>query len=683
MSIDIKQFFNAFYDECIEALQTMESGLLQLDSISDEGINGLFRAAHSIKGGAGTFGFNTICDFTHNVETLLDSIRRKEIHADKNTTNILLEACDCIRILLDSEKNEVDVDHDRIESVNKNISSIVQNTSNTNVSSTISSENAGNHEYTYGWSIYVNPQNDAFVSGFDPLGLVRALSDLGPLTISADISELPDIRSIDPHDSYINWHIKLNSNIQQSEINDVIDWVTDHCNFQIESINNFNESQIDDHQNDCNYSEEIIEQPDVKNTDITSSRTSSVRVETSKIDQLINMVGELVITQSMLQQIGDEMYSKAEYNSQLVDRLRSGLQQLERHTRELQQKVMSTRMVPISYSFSRFPRLVHDLSIQLEKEIDLDIRGETTEIDKTLIENLSDPLLHMIRNALDHGIESPDDRIKNGKNPTGSITLEARHKGGNIVIEIRDDGRGLDADKMRAKAELQGIIGKDTVLSDKQALELVFEPGFSTAEHISDLSGRGVGMDVVRNNVQALGGDIELESEPGMGTVFRIILPLTLAILDGQTVSVGSDLFVIPLAAILESIQIKDKDIRRPADAIELIQWRDEQLPLIRLHSIFNSTTTSEHTNRGLVVIVEGGGYRAGLTVSDLMSQQQVVIKSLDENFRKVDGFSGATILGDGTVALILDIAGIIKLSGNGHLPYRLTGKEYNYGYEQ
>jgi len=379
----------------------------------------------------------------------------------------------------------------------------------------------------------------------------------------------------------------------------------------------------------------------------------------------------------MLNQIGDELKSDSFIHGNLSERLRDGLDQLERHTRELQENVMGIRMVPISYAFSRFPRLVHDLSIQLDKEINLNIRGETTEIDKTLIERLSDPLIHMIRNAADHGIEPSEKRARSGKPPAGTITLEAQHKGGNVVIEITDDGCGLDTEVIRAKAVQRGLITTDTNLNHKQALELIFEPGFSTAEQVSDLSGRGVGMDVVRNNVQALGGDIEVDSTTGTGTSFRIIMPLTLAILDGQTVKIGNDLFVIPLAAILESVQLRESEIRRPADSIELFKWRDEQLPLIRLHKLFDTDQESTREDRGLVVIVEGGGYRAGLTVTDLLAQQQVVIKSLDENFLKIDGFSGATILGDGTVALILDIAGVIKLASGPATHHRQPSMEH------
>ncbi len=370
------------------------------------------------------------------------------------------------------------------------------------------------------------------------------------------------------------------------------------------------------------------------------------------------MVGELVITQSMLSLVGEYF----ELNK--LDQLKNGLSQLERHTRELQESVMNIRMLPISFVFSRFPRLVHDLSTKLDKKIELVLVGENTEVDKTVVELLSDPLVHLVRNSLDHGIEMPADRLAAGKPETGTITLEAYHRGGNIVIEVRDDGKGLNKDMLRAKAVEKGLIKDDTVLTEKQTYELIFMAGFSTAEQLTDISGRGVGMDVVRRNIQSLGGNIEITSELGQGTTIAIHLPLTLAILDGQSIAVGEERFIIPLGAIIESVNITKDMINRVAGKGETFRLRDEYLPIVRMHEIFDvKTALATELTEGLVVVVDGQGMRCGLFIDDLLGQQQVVIKSLEANYRKVEGVSGATILGDGSVALILDIPGLVRIS--------------------
>jgi two-component system chemotaxis sensor kinase CheA len=386
--------------------------------------------------------------------------------------------------------------------------------------------------------------------------------------------------------------------------------------------------------------------------------SSSIRVDTGKIDALINMVGELVITQSMLSLIGEH------FEIAKLDQLKNGLSQLERHTRELQESVMNIRMLPISFVFSRFPRLAHDISSKLGKKIELKLVGENTEVDKTVVELLSDPLVHLVRNSLDHGIELPEVRLAAGKPETGTIILEAYHRGGNIVIEVRDDGKGLDKDMLRTKAIEKGLIGSDAILTDKQSYELIFMPGFSTAEKLTDISGRGVGMDVVRRNIQALGGNIELISELGKGSTIAIHLPLTLAILDGQSIAVGDETYILPLGAIIESLNIKEDRVNRVVGKGETFLLRGHYLPIIRLHEIFNVPhPKATRLTDGLLVVVEGQGERYGLFVDDLLGQQQVVIKSLEANYRRIEGVSAATILGDGSVALILDIPGLVRLA--------------------
>jgi len=391
-----------------------------------------------------------------------------------------------------------------------------------------------------------------------------------------------------------------------------------------------------------------------------SSKTEagSIRVGIDKVDNLINMVGELVITQSMLSQLGED------FDMDDLHKMQEGLSQLEHNTRELQESVMRIRMLPISFAFSRFPRMVRDMCRRLNKKIELKLLGETTELDKTVMEKIGDPLVHLVRNSLDHGIESPADRIKAGKPETGTITLNAYHQGGNIMIEISDDGAGLNTKKIIEKARKQELVAATDTLTEDQIHDLIFHPGFSTAEVVSDVSGRGVGMDVVRRNIQELNGTISMESIQGKGSTFTICLPLTLAILDGQLVRLGKETFIFPLISIVESLQINIEDVNSVAGGCDVLRLRDDYVPIIKMYEVFNLKTDNRKLDKSLLVVVEGDGQKVGIVVDELAAQQQVVIKSLEDNYQRVEGISGATILGDGTVALILDITGIIKMAG-------------------
>ena len=398
----------------------------------------------------------------------------------------------------------------------------------------------------------------------------------------------------------------------------------------------------------------------------SAADSGSIRVSTDKVDNIINLVGELLITQSMLSGFGDGI------DPGDLPRLRQGLLQLARNSRELQESVMQIRMLPISFAFNRFPRLVHDLSRTLGKKVDLKFAGEHTELDKTVLEKISDPLVHLVRNALDHGLETPEQRIAAGKEPTGTLELGASHEGGNIIIEVRDDGAGLNRERILRKAIERGLIAKDHALSDEETDNLIFMPGFSTAEQISDVSGRGVGMDVVRRNISDLGGHVQMFSEAGAGSRIRIRLPLTLAILDGQLVRVGSEIYVISLLAIVETIQIKRERLSTIAGKAEVFRLRNEYLPVVKLYQQFGIEPDSRDAVDGLLVIVEADGTRIGLLVDDLLAQQQVVIKSLESNFKQVSGLAGATILGDGAIALIIDVPGLIQSAAHGHRSHRL-----------
>ena len=400
----------------------------------------------------------------------------------------------------------------------------------------------------------------------------------------------------------------------------------------------------------------------------------SIRVDLSKIDQMVNLVGELVITQSMLSQFGEQAEQSSEGQDQdssmeWVDKLKEGLTHLERHTRELQEAVMNIRMLPVSFAFNRMPRIVHDVSQKLGKQIDLVMEGEGTELDKTMLEQLTDPLVHIVRNSIDHGIENPDVRVEAGKPEVGTVKMAAFHQGGNILIQITDDGAGIDYKRIEAKAIEKGVIEEDHSLSRDEVVDLIFHAGFSTAEVVSDISGRGVGMDVVRRNIRGLGGSVDVKTTPGEGSVFTIRLPLTLAILDGQLCSVGSQTYVFPLVSIIESIQVDKSQVKGIAGETELYKLRDSYIPVIRLHKKLGIQDAQEDLADGLLVVVEDAGQRAGVFVDDLLGQQQVVIKSLETNYMKIGGIAGATILGDGTVSLILDVSETVSShkGGNAH----------------
>lgn len=671
MSMDLAPFIEAFQAESQEGLDLMEASLLKLENGDEETIHEIFRAAHSIKGGAGTFGMNDVSDFTHSVETLLDAMRAGEHQADPETVALLLEATDCIRALLAAARGDAGPDTDKLDDVRQRVEATLGATGKDMSSAAPAPAAASNGaDAPTQWTIRFVPDREMLAGGNDPLGMFAELADLGALTASADLETLPSLEQLEPEKCYLAWTLQLQTmNDQRERIEEAFEWVADECELQITAASVASAAPGTATGSDAgsNATDTGKDSDTSTNQAARSTESTSIRVNTGKIDQMINMVGELVITQSMLSQVGGEIDENVD--GKWIERLREGLSQLERNTRDLQESIMAVRMVPISFVFNRLPRLVHDVCARLGKQTELNISGEHTEIDKTLIEKISDPLVHIVRNAIDHGIESPDNRRLAGKSETGQLVIDAGHKGGNVVIEIRDDGGGLNSEAILSKARQRGLVSPDANPSEGQIFELIFAPGFSTAEEVSDLSGRGVGMDVVRRNIVALGGDVEVESEPDKGTMIRIILPLTMAILDGQAIRVGKELYVIPLVSILESIQLRDADLQQRAGSTELVHWRDEYLPLIRLAHRLDSPSDRDADSRGLVVIVEAGGHRAGVVVDDLLAQQQVVIKSLEENFQRVNGFSGATILGDGSVALIIDVAGLIKLAGRDPSP--------------
>ena len=663
MSIELSQFFQVFFEESFEGLDVMESGLMSLDpaNVDNEMINSIFRAAHSIKGGSATFGFASVAEFTHVLETLLDEVRSETRGMSPDMVDLFLQSVDCLRELLEGLQAEVPVDGARADGLRQKFEAILDIPAGAVVSGAVEVE-----PVAIGWQINMVGGEDILRTGNEPIRMFTQLSEMGELTITTDFSRLPAFSALTIENCYLSWQLTLMAdNVTRADVDEVFEWVVDECEITIEPIMDESLPVATGQVEAAEAVQEIAPAAAVASaapTGVAAPQTQkkaepgSIRVDIDKIDTLINMVGELVITQSMLGQIG------ADFTFDKVSKLQEGLQDLERNVQVLHESVMQVRMLPISFTFNRFPRMVRDLSRQLNKKIDLVVKGEQTELDKTVMEKIGDPLVHLLRNSLDHGIETPAERVKAGKPETGVVSLNAFHQGGNIIIEINDDGAGLPKEKILAKARKNGIIGPDVVLSDEQINDLIFQPGFSTAEVVSDVSGRGVGMDVVRRNIQELGGHVSVKSAEGVGSTFSISLPLTLAILDGQLVRVGNQVYIFPLVSIVESLSVDMKQVSTVAGACDLLRLRDEYIPIIPLYEAFGIEPDSRNLEKSLIVVVESENTKVGLVVDELQAQQQVVIKSLETNYQSVQGISGATILGDGTVSLILDIGGIVTI---------------------
>ncbi len=665
MSIDLSQFLDTFYEESFEGLETMERELLNLESgnTDPETINAIFRAAHSIKGGSGTFGLDSVAEYTHVLETLLDEMRDGRRAVTPEVIAPLLGAVDVLREMLTALRAGEEPDPAPVAASRQALEAVL-GTAGDSVAATADASPAGTGGS--GWTLRFRPHPHMLQTGNDPVRMFRELAELGELEVQVDTSRLPALANLAPEDSYLAWTLTLRGDVTREAIDEVFDWVEGDCDLEIAPLE-ADAAPAETPAAPAPAAEPArpapaAATPAAKPAAAKPARpaeASSIRVAIDKIDDLINMMGELVITQSMLSQLGEADH----FGPEQIERLRDGLAQLERNTRELQENVMRIRMLPISFAFQRFPRLVHDLGNKLGKKIELRLSGEQTELDKTVMEKIGDPLVHLVRNSLDHGIETPEARVAAGKPETGVIHLEACHEGGNIVIEIRDDGAGLNRERILAKAIENGLVSPEDSLTDEQIDDLIFAPGFSTAETVSDVSGRGVGMDVVRKNIRALGGTVEVKSTPGQGATFTIRLPLTLAILDGQSVRVGNEIYIVPLIAIIESLQVEPEFVKSVTGSAQVYCLRDEYIPIVHLADVFGVQADARRLEDGLLVVVESEGSKIALFVDDLLGQQQVVIKSLETNFRKVDGISGATILGDGTVALILDITGLIGLA--------------------
>jgi len=676
VAIDLDQFKQIFYEESFEGLDTMETGLLGMtDGGTDlDIVNDIFRAAHSIKGGSATFGFTALASFTHIMEGLLDEMREGKREADQDVVNVLLESVDEMRTLMTAYQNDEEPDVEQMQALQQKLEKVSGMEGTASPAKTeASADGAAAEDRRLGWHIEFSPHDDLLTTGNDPALLLEELADLGEMSLSMDDTQLPSFASMNPEVCYLTWIMDLTEDpeadpVEEDQITEIFEWVEDECDLVIKGI--FPERKASDRRAGDRRAPEAQEDrrqedrrtgPRRPGDKKPKAQPITIRVDTNRIDELIDMVGELVITQSMLGQLGDEFEM-----SKLV-RLREGLEELERNSREIQEAVMRVRMQPISFAFNRFPRMVHDLSQKLDKKVRLELVGEDTEMDKTVMEKINDPLVHLVRNSMDHGLEGPEERLAACKEEEGYVRLKAFHQGGSIVVEVSDDGRGLNRDKLFGIGVKKGLIKETDILTDEQVFMLLFAAGFSTAEKLSDISGRGVGLDVVRRNIESLGGNVDVRSVFGEGTVFTIRLPLTLAVLDGQLLTVDEQTFVLPLTAIIESLQMKPESVSGLAGDSRVYRLRDEYIPIVSLSRLFNTNegddTNKEDLSGKLLVIVEWADKRIGLMVDDLLGQQQVVIKSLETNYERVPGLSGATILGDGTVSLILDISGLMDMS--------------------
>ncbi len=696
MTVDLSHFQESFFTESAEHVETMESGFLELEQRPEDIdlLNRIFRAAHSIKGNAGMFNFTAIAGLTHKMENVLDLMRNEEIPVTPHGVDVLLRALDGLKGLLDAAQGAGEADQETIQGLEKELQACQDGENGGGATAAPSSAEDTVAPQLAAWRLIKIdwvPLPELFQRGLDPAQIFKELHELGMVKVlQVQADKIPSLETMDPERCYLSWAVELETDVPMAKVEAAFDFVrdgseltiTDCAPKQAEPYKRVGELLIEEGivtPGDVSDSlakqkplgEILVEEKKVtpqqvdqalqKQQQLKKGEVASIRVDTEKIDKLINLVGELVITQSMITDLGEK------FTMSQLPVLQERIVQLERNTRELQERVMSIRMMPIGSAFHRFPRLVRDLSGKSGKQIQLVMSGEETELDKTLIEAIGDPLTHLVRNSADHGLEGPEERVAAGKPERGTVRLHAYHDGGNICIAVEDDGRGLNRDKIVAKAIERGLIAEGATLSDQDIYQLIFRAGFSTADTITDVSGRGVGMDVVKRNIEGLGGTVSIDSTPGKGSKLILKLPLTLAIIDGMTVRVGEDNYIIPLITVTESIRPKPSDLQRIVGKGEVVNLRGEWVPLVRLYEIFNITPEYTDPVQALLVIVEVENRRVAVLVDELTGQQQVVIKTLEPNYRKVEAISGATILGDGQVALIMDVPGLAKLARIGH----------------
>ena len=691
--IDLSQFYQVFFEEAGENLESMEQKLLELnvDAADDEEMNAIFRCAHSVKGGAATFGFSDVAALTHQMETLLDKLRRHELSPTSAMVDVLLAAGDALKAQLAVHQGSASVAPDTTELLFRIRGMAEGHSAPAPAPAKAAAPAAAAVTSPTLQSMPVpKAQTRAIELVVGPLEKPEAADALSEL-----FKEIEDLGTIEPLDGgRAADGMRRFRVVTTTSDNDLLDLFTFHVARELIQMRAtdpgfgfFPENAgapPEENPVDPGYgffeplpdaspmeaapapaaADEVAApppvavaaapkaaaKPDAKA--VPSPDQATLRVSIEKVDQLINLVGELVITQAMLAQNSRE--------GQLNQQLLAGLTDLERNTRDLQEAVMSIRMIPMSMVFNRFPRMLRDLAAKLDKKVELVTQGEATELDKSLVEKITDPLTHLVRNSCDHGIELPADRLAKGKPENGTITLVASHQGGSIVIEVRDDGRGLNRQKLISKARERGIDAPDS-MTDQEVYSLIFAPGFSTADQVTDVSGRGVGMDVVKKNITSLGGTVEIDSAEGYGMSVKVRLPLTLAIMDGMSIGVGDECYILPLASVVESFQVAPGMIKTIGGSGRVVEVRDEFMPVIDLERVFEVPRFDFEHVSNIMVVVEAEGARVALLVDELLGQQQVVVKNLEANYRKVQDVSGATIMGDGRVALILDTGSLVR----------------------
>ncbi|WP_086874039.1 chemotaxis protein CheA [Kosakonia pseudosacchari] len=672
MSMDISDFYQTFFDEADELLADMEQHLLDLvpEAPDSEQLNAIFRAAHSIKGGAGTFGFTILQETTHLMENLLDEARRGEMQLNTDIINLFLETKDIMQEQLDAYKSSSEPDAASFEYICNALRQLALEAKGEVVPAAANGAKLSVVETALAADVTAPAaENDGILrivlSRLKESEVDLLEEELGNLGTLSDVVKGKDTLSV-----------TIDGGVSEDDIIAVLCFVIEADQIAFEKA-----APTPAAADAAEAPAEVAEAPAAaavpavqaaaapalkavakeqpagrEKPAARASESTSIRVAVEKVDQLINLVGELVITQSMLAQRSNELDPVT--HGDLI----TSMSQLQRNARDLQESVMSIRMMPMEYVFSRFPRLVRDLASKLDKQVELTLQGSSTELDKSLIERIIDPLTHLVRNSLDHGIETPEKRVEAGKSPIGNLILSAEHQGGNICIEVTDDGAGLNRERILAKAISQGMAVNEN-MTDEEVGMLIFAPGFSTAEQVTDVSGRGVGMDVVKRNIQEMGGHVEIKSKQGTGTTIRILLPLTLAILDGMSVKVNNEVFILPLNAVMESLQPREEDLHPLAGGERVLEVRGEYLPLVELWKVFDVMGAKTEATQGIVVILQSAGRRYALLVDQLIGQHQVVVKNLESNYRKVPGISAATILGDGSVALIVDVSALQGLN--------------------
>lgn len=695
---DLSQFYQIFFEEAAENLDLMEQMLLNLnlETADDEELNGIFRCAHSVKGGAATFGFSDVAELTHQMESLLDKLRRHELQPNALMVDVLLESADASRSLLARHQAGGEGEVPPTADLVRRISELASGVSPAEIQAIPAPVAAAPSPMAQPVQVAApKPKNGpkttrSLVIRIGPLDILEQADAVKELF--RDIAGLGEIRDAvsDRADTRV---FEVETTSADEDLLDLFAFHVSREQIAIREIDSeegeissgapagLDAAAINPYDDDPPPGTPLAPLPGFGFFDgapgaptaqaeqktaakagakvagpVVQPEAATIRVAISKVDQLINLVGELVITQAMLAQ-----------NSRALDpavyqQLLAGLADLDRNTRDLQESVMSIRMIPMSIVFSRFPRMLRDLASKLGKKVEFVTQGEATELDKGLVEKITDPLTHLVRNSCDHGIEMPADRLAAGKSESGTITLSASHQGGSIVIEVRDDGRGLSREKILSKARERGIEVSDQ-MSDADVWQLIFAPGFSTADVVTDVSGRGVGMDVVKRNIAALNGTVEIESAEGHGMRVSVRLPLTLAIMDGMSVGVGKEVYLLPLSSVVESFQVKADAVSTVGQGSQLVKVRDEYMPVIELEKIFQIPRFGFEKASDIMVVVEFDGSRVALLVDELLGQQQVVVKNLESNYRKVPNVSGATILGDGKVALILDTGALVRRS--------------------